>query len=160
MVVSDPCTESQLPFCRSSIEVSIPSPVLPQWHVKDPGHSAKSAGGRLHLNTHTPLAQRSQNGLTMPLSRHSVGSYQETSSHVTRKGTLGHSRLRLAEPLWTEPGLKSGISIRELISTLKKKTQARNELSNILPKISHVRKKPPLSPPLRTGSQKSGEMVN
>ena len=29
--------------------------VLPQWHIKDPGHSAKSAGGRLHLNTHTPL---------------------------------------------------------------------------------------------------------
>ena len=29
------------------------TPVLPQWHTKDPGHSAKSAGGRLHLNTHT-----------------------------------------------------------------------------------------------------------
>ena len=30
------------------------TPVLQQWHVKDPNHSAKSAGGRLHLNTHTP----------------------------------------------------------------------------------------------------------
>ena len=29
------------------------TPILPQWHVKDPGHSAKSAGGRLHLNTYT-----------------------------------------------------------------------------------------------------------
>ena len=29
--------------------------VLPQLHVKDPGHSANSAGGRLHQNTHTPL---------------------------------------------------------------------------------------------------------
>ena len=29
-------------------------PCLPQEHVKDPGHSAKSAGGRLQLNTHTP----------------------------------------------------------------------------------------------------------
>ena len=28
--------------------------VLPQERVKDPGHSAKSAGGRLQLNTHTP----------------------------------------------------------------------------------------------------------
>ena len=26
---------------------------LPQQHVKDPGRSAKSAGGRLQLNTHT-----------------------------------------------------------------------------------------------------------
>ena len=25
------------------------TPVLPQWHVKDPGHSAKTTGGRLHL---------------------------------------------------------------------------------------------------------------
>ena len=28
---------------------------------------------------------------------------------------------QLAEPLWTDPGLKSGISLRELISTSKKK---------------------------------------
>ena len=28
--------------------------VLPQQHVKNPGHSAKSAGGRLQLNTHAP----------------------------------------------------------------------------------------------------------
>ena len=69
------------------------TPVLPQWHVKDPSHSAKSAGGRLHLNMHTHLTQRSRSGLTMPLSRHSVGTYQETSSHATRQGTLGHSRL-------------------------------------------------------------------
>ena len=59
----------------------------------------------------------------MPLSRHSVGTYQEMSSHATRQETLGHSRLssQLAEPLWTGPGLKSGISVRELISTLKNK---------------------------------------
>ena len=29
------------------------TPVLPQQHVKDPGHSARSAGDRLQLNTHT-----------------------------------------------------------------------------------------------------------
>ena len=38
-----------------------------------------------------------------------------------------------------------GISVRELISTLKKKKKAQegNEFSNILPKFSHARKKPP-----------------
>ena len=51
------------------------TPVVPQWYVKDPDHSVKSAGGRLHLNTHTPLTQRSRSGLTMPLSRHSVETY-------------------------------------------------------------------------------------
>ena len=60
------------------------TPVLPQRHVKDPGHSAKSAGGRLHLYMHTSLTQ---------WSRHSVGTYRETSSHVTRQGTLDHSHL-------------------------------------------------------------------
>ena len=91
--------------------------MLPQWHVKDPGHSAKSAGGRLHLNTHTPLAQRSRSGLTMPLSRHSVGTSPETRSHATCRGIFGHSRL---SPLnhCTHSGLKSGISVRQLISTL------------------------------------------
>ena len=72
------------------------TPVLPQWYVNDPGHSAKSAGGKLHLNKlTTPLTQWSQNGLTMPLCRHSVGTYQETSSHATRQGTLSHSHLSL-----------------------------------------------------------------
>ena len=58
-----------------SDSVSVPSNVLPQWHLKDPGHSAKSVGGRLHLNTHTPLTHRSQSGVTRP-SRQSVGTYQ------------------------------------------------------------------------------------
>ena len=69
------------------------TPMLLQWHVKYPSHSAKSAGGRLHLNMHTPLTQRSQSGLTMLLSRHSVRTYQETSWHASHQGTLGHSRL-------------------------------------------------------------------
>ena len=50
------------------------TPVLPKWHVKDPGHSAKSAGGRLHLNTHTPSTQPSQSGLTV-LWRNNVEAY-------------------------------------------------------------------------------------
>ena len=69
------------------------TPVLPHWHVKDPGHCAKSAGGSLHPNTHTSLIQRSRNGLTMLMCRHSVGTYQETSSHATCQGTFGHGRL-------------------------------------------------------------------
>ena len=60
---------------------------------KRPGHSATSAGRRLHLNTHTPLTQQSQSGLTMPQSSHSVGTYPETSSHATCQGTFGHGHL-------------------------------------------------------------------
>ena len=63
----------ELILYADSCSVFVPNPVLPQWHVKDPGHSAKSVDGRLHLNTHTPLTQRSRCGLTVPLSRYSVG---------------------------------------------------------------------------------------
>ena len=77
--------------------------------------------------------------------------YQETSLHATRQGTLSQSS-QLAEPLWTDPGLKHGISVREPISTKKKrkKAQAGNEFLNILPKSFHVRKKP--LPPVKRES--------
>ena len=68
------------------------TPTLPQRHVKDPGHSTESAGGR---NTRIPLTQWSWSGLTIPLSRHCVGTYQETSSHATHQRTQGHSHLSL-----------------------------------------------------------------
>ena len=74
------------------------TPMLPQWHVKDPGHSAKSAGGTLHLDTHTPLTERSRSGLTMPL----------CSGNELTRNSSGNNRLQssqLAEPLLTNPGL-------------------------------------------------------
>ena len=43
-----------LAFCADSYFGIRSTPVLPQKHVKDRGHSAKSAGGRLQLNTHAP----------------------------------------------------------------------------------------------------------
>ena len=128
--------------CRSN-------PVLPQRHVKDPGHSAKSAGGRLHLNTHTPLTQRSRSGLTVP-SRLSVKTYEGSDLTRNASGNTRPQSSQLAKPLWTDPRIMSGISVRDLISTLKKKkqnkkqkTQAGNEWSNIVQKSSQTRIKPP-----------------
>ena len=46
------------------------------------------------------------------------------SGNELTRNTSGNTRSQssqLAEPLWTDPGLKSGISLRELISTFKKK---------------------------------------
>ena len=68
--------------------------IVNTWHVKDPCHSARSAGGWLHLNTRTSMSQWSRNGLNMPLSRHSVGTYPETSTHTTCQ-EFGHSHLSL-----------------------------------------------------------------
>ena len=44
---------------------------------------------------------------------------------------------QLAEPLWTDPGIKSGIRVCELISSSKG-----NKWSNILKKFSQAMKKP------------------
>ena len=48
---------SRVKFVRWLLFSFCSTPRLSQWHVKDPGHSAKSAGGRLHLSTRTFLTQ-------------------------------------------------------------------------------------------------------
>ena len=50
-------------------------PVLPQQHVKDPGHFAKRAGGRLHLNTHGQVIWTGTHGASVgtPHTGHAQG---------------------------------------------------------------------------------------
>ena len=59
------------------------NPVLKQWHVKAPGQSGQNVGGRLHVNTHTPLIQRSGSWLTLLCRRSVWEPIRETSSHAT-----------------------------------------------------------------------------
>ena len=79
------------------------------------------------------------------LSRHSVGTLSGDKLICTSSGNTPSQSSELAEPLWTNPGEKSGTSVCRLISTLKKKkkVQAANKLSNILKKSSHAKKKLP-----------------
>ena len=73
--------------------------------------------------------------------------WDQSGNELTRNssGNIRSQSSQLAVLLWTDPGLKSGISVHELISTLKKKkVLADNEWLNILPKSSQVKKKPPL----------------
>ena len=95
--------------------------MLPQWHVKDPGHSAKSAGVQVtskHAYTLDPMKSEWADYAA-------VQKYYGNLSGNELTGNLSRSSWpqlsHLAESLWTEPGLSSGISMRELISTLKKK---------------------------------------
>ena len=72
----------------------------------------------------------------MPLSRHSVGTYQGNELRRNLSENVRPQSSQPAEPLWTDPSQKSGNSVRELISTLKKKkiiitAQAGNEWSFI-----------------------------
>ena len=108
-------------FCRINLLCSLlfdvrSTPVLPQWQVKDLSYSAKNVGGRLHLNTHTPLTQRSRSGLTT-LSRHSVGTYQGNELTCNTSGNTQPQLSQLVEALWADSGVLCGLRVRALIST-------------------------------------------
>ena len=79
----------------------------------------------------------------MLLSRHSVGIYQETNSQAFHQETLGYSRLSSLSHCGLI--LAERVEFERANFHFKKKAQAGNELSNILPKSSHARKKPPSS---------------
>ena len=51
------------------------------------------------------------------LTKYSVGTYQGDKPTHNHQGAPSQLS-QLAEPLWTDPGLNSGIGGRELISTL------------------------------------------
>ena len=115
--------------------------MLSQWHVKDPSSSAKSAGGRIHLNTRRLLTQRSRTGLTMLLSRHSVGTYQGNELSRNSSGNARPQSSQLAEPMWTDPSLKSGTGVHEPISTEKRKTEKRRRATALDDSHSRTRLK-------------------
>ena len=69
-----------------------------------------------HAYTHTPFTKRSRSGLTMPLFRQCG----HLSGNELTRNLPGNTRLQssqLAELLWTDPGIKSEISVRKVIST-------------------------------------------
>ena len=69
------------------------------------------------------------------LPRHGVEAYQ---------GNTRTQSSQLAEPLWTDSGVKSGINLRE-VSPLKKKKKRGRGIGKPFPKILAARKKlPPL----------------
>ena len=82
--------------------------------------------GYIWTRIHAPLAEQSRSRLTK-LTRDSVGTFQGNGFTRSSSGNAQPQSSRLAEPLWTNPGLKSGIGVRELISTKKKKKKKEKE---------------------------------
>ena len=101
-VVSLSPSRSSRRICLSELTVSADSyvhstPVLPRWHVKDPDHSAKSAGGRIHSRANEGVGWLCCPGLVWePVSGKSPHTgHQETLSH-SHLGSLTHYVLILA----------------------------------------------------------------
>ena len=89
---------------------------------KDPGHSAKSADGRLHLLMHTLLIQQSQTSEWADNAAVQASCWNLSGNELTHNlsGNIHPQLSQLTEPLWTDPGIKSGITVHKLISTLIK----------------------------------------
>ena len=132
--------------------MSIPTPALPQWHVKSPGHfchKCKWQATPKHAHTLDPTKSEWADYADVQAQCGNL-----SGNDITRNAS-GNTRpqsSQLAEPLWTDPGLKSGPGVPELISThththTHTQAQAGSERANILPKSSQVRKKPPPPPP-------------
>ena len=127
-------------MCADSYSVSVPPRVTAVARKKNRSFCQKCWWQVIpkHPDIHNP---RRWSGLTIPLSRHSVRIYPETSLHATCQGTFGHSRLSSLSHCGLILAYKSGKSVRELISNLKKKkkkTQTGNNLSKILPKSLQI----------------------
>ena len=135
----------ELTFCADSYSVSVPPPVIRQWHVKDPGHSAKMYRWQVtgkHAYALEPM--KSRPGLIL-LSRHSTGICQGKRAHtqLVRKRS---STVRVS--LLNHGGLIPATRV-ELVgassSPRKKKKKKRKERAHagLPPDSSHARKKPP-----------------
>ena len=99
--------------CRLLLGVHFTS-VLPQWHVKDPGHSAKSAGTPKHAYTLDPSKSEWNDSAAVQAE---CGNLSGNKLTRNSSGNTPLQSSQLAQPLWTNPGRKSGISLCELIST-------------------------------------------
>ena len=122
--------------------------MLLQWNVKDPGQFTESAGGRLHLNTRTPVTQRSRIGLTVLSMQAECGDLLGKRAHTQLVGERWLQSSQPAEPLWADPGRKSGIGLRELMSIKNKRNKTkkgagrRSSHQKSSPKPSYARKEP------------------
>ena len=82
--------------------------MLPQWQIKDLGHSAKSAGGRLHLNTHVYTLDPSKSEWSdYTAVQVEYGNLSGNKLTCNSSGKTQLQSSQFAEPLWTDPGLKS-----------------------------------------------------
>ena len=79
------------------------------------------------------------------LSRHSVETCYGNKLTPISSGNAQPQLSQLAESLWTKSGLKSGIGIHKLISSLKKKKGGGGQMGieslNIFPQNTHMRGK-------------------
>ena len=119
-------------------------PLLLQWHIKDPGHSCRWQVTHKHAYTPDPIKSEWADYAAV----HCQAQCGNLSGNELTRNFSGNTRpksYQFTEPLRIDPGIKSEITVHELITTFKKKeAQAEIEWSNILTKSLYMRKEPPI----------------
>ena len=90
---------------------------LPEWHVKDPGHSAKKCGWHVTPKHAYTLDRTKSKWADYAAVQAWCGNLLGNELTRNSSGNIRSQSSQLAEPLCTDPDLKSGIDERELIST-------------------------------------------
>ena len=111
----------QLTLCADSSSLSVPPPVLPQWHVKDPSHSVIKRRRQVTPKYEYILDSTKSDRADHAAVQAESGNLSGNELTCNLSGNIRPQSSQPAEPLWTDPDIKSGISVRELISTSKKK---------------------------------------
>ena len=91
--------------------------MLPQWHIKDLGNSAKIAGGNLNLKLAYTLDPTKSKWTDYAAVQAQCGNLSRNELTRNFSGNIRPRSSQFAEPLWTDTGLKGGINVLELIST-------------------------------------------
>ena len=81
--------------------------MLPQWHVKDPGHSAKRAGGRLHLKHTYTLDPTKSEWADYAAVQALCGNLSGNELTHSLSGDIRPQSSQLGEPPWTDPGIEN-----------------------------------------------------
>ena len=103
----------------------------------------------LHLNTHTPVTQRSRNGLTMPLSRHSAETYPEralTQLVSEHSSTVVSARWATVDRPWHKEWnwcARATLHFKLQTNKQTKQSAGGERMVKHSPKSSQARKKPP-----------------
>ena len=147
------CSFSGLTLCADSYSVFVPPRVATMARKTPRSFCQKCRSQVTPKHAHTLDSKKSEWAVFVQTLCENL-SVNELARNLS--GNIQPQSSQSAEPLWTDPGLKSGISVRELISTsnLRQKEERKkerkgkialswNEWSNVLPKSSRTKKKPP-----------------
>ena len=133
----------ELSFCADSYSVSYPTPCYHNGTSKTPVILPKvQVAG--YICTYAYTLDPTKSVWADYAVQAQCGTYQENELTRNSSGNARPQSSQLAELLWTDPGLQSGIAVRKLVSTLKQNRKKRKcgiISSKIFSQNPHMRKK-------------------